>query len=109
ATPDTLVLIGTDTLAHYQTVLDNVTFSSPSDNPTNFGSNTTRTVTWQLNDGSGSNNTSTTSTSTLTVIGVNDPPTLTGTAGTVSFTDGKAITLSSNATVSEPANLNVAS
>src|SRR5262249_37677728 len=109
STTETLVLSGTDTLAHYQTVLDKVTFSSPSDNPTNFGSNTTRTVTWQLNDGSGSNNTSTTLTSTLTVIGVNDPPTLTGTAGTVSFTEGQAVTLSSNVTVSDPDNLNIAS
>ena len=42
---------GTDTLAHYQPVLDSVTFSSSSQNPTNFGADTSRTVSWVVNDG----------------------------------------------------------
>ena len=40
STTETLTLTGSDTLAHYQPVLDSVTFSSTSDNPTNFGSDT---------------------------------------------------------------------
>ena len=51
AATETLILSGSDTLAHYQQVLDSVTFASPSDNPTNFGSDPTRTVTWMVNDG----------------------------------------------------------
>src|SRR5262249_46864610 len=43
---ETLTLTGSDTVAHYQQVLDSVAFASTSHNPTNFGSNTTRTVTW---------------------------------------------------------------
>src|SRR5262249_55086803 len=53
---ETLTLTGSDTLAHYQQVLDTVTFNSTSPNPTNFGANQTRTLTWVLNDGSGSFN-----------------------------------------------------
>jgi hypothetical protein len=46
------VLSGSDTLAHYQSVLDKVTLAA-GENPNNFGSNPTRTVTWLLDDGSG--------------------------------------------------------
>src|ERR1051326_5090531 len=55
AATETLTLSGTDTLAHYQQVLDSVTFSSGI-NPSNGNLNRTRTVTWVVNDGSGSNN-----------------------------------------------------
>src|SRR5262249_46512862 len=75
AATETLVLSGSDTLAHYQQVLDSVTFVTASDNPTNFGVNPTRTVTWTLNDGSASNAT-TSVTTTVSVTAVNDPPTL---------------------------------
>src|SRR5262249_55179499 len=57
---ETLTLTGTDTLAAYQSVLDSVTFDSPSDNPTDFGSDPTRTVTWTVNDGSTTGTTSST-------------------------------------------------
>src|SRR5262249_59020829 len=40
---ETLVLSGSDTLAHYQSVLDSLTFNSTSENPTNYGSHTTPT------------------------------------------------------------------
>jgi hypothetical protein len=109
STTETLVLSGSDTLADYQTVLRKITFSSTSDNPTNYGSNTTRTLTWLLNDGSGSFNLSTVQTETLTVTAVNDPPTLTNVASSVSFTEGQAVTLSGAVTVSDPDNLNLAS
>src|SRR5205085_9128640 len=53
---ETLTLTGIDTLAHYQQALEHVTFSSISSNPTNSGLNPTRTVEWQVNDGSAANN-----------------------------------------------------
>src|SRR5262249_4166691 len=110
STTETLTLSGSDTLAHYQSVLRSVTFNQdPNLNPTNYGSNTTRTVTWQLNDGAGSSSTSTVVTTTLNVTAVNDPPTLTNTAGTVSFTEGQAKTLSPSVTVTDPDNLTIAS
>ena len=43
-----LTLTGNDTLAHYQQVLDSVTYFSTSDNPTNFGTDTSRTISWRL-------------------------------------------------------------
>src|SRR5205085_7766576 len=61
AATETLTLTGSDTLAHYQQVLDSVTFTTGA-NPTNFGLNPTRTLSWTVNDGSGSNNTATAAT-----------------------------------------------
>ena len=46
-----LLLSGSDTLAHYQSVLDSVTYGSSSQNPTNFGADTSRTISWVVNDG----------------------------------------------------------
>jgi hypothetical protein len=53
---ETLTLTGTDTLAHYQQVLEQVQFLSTSFNPTNSGAATSRTIIWQLDDGSGAGN-----------------------------------------------------
>src|SRR5262249_29112211 len=86
STTETLTLSGSDTLAHYQTLLEEVSFRSSSDNPTNFGSNPARTLTWLINDGSGSNNLSSFSTTTVNVTAVNDAPTLSVAAST-SFTE----------------------
>ncbi len=55
-------------------VLQSAEFSSTSDNPTNFGVNQTRTVTFRVNDGQSTNNLSNTIVSTVNVTGVNDPP-----------------------------------
>src|SRR5262249_36891438 len=77
-----------DPLATYQAVLESITFSSGSD-PTNSGSNPTRTVTWVVNDGSGSNNLSGVSTETISITAVNDPPALSGLAD-ASYTEGGA-------------------
>src|SRR5262249_4553393 len=70
----TLTLSGSDTLAHYQSVLGSVTYFSSSDNPTNFDADLTRTIAWQLNDGSIANNLSTPQTTTIAVTGINDAP-----------------------------------
>ena len=95
AVTETLTLTGSDTLSHYNQVLDSVTFNSTSSNPDGFGLFPTRTVTWVLNDGSASFNLSTAQTETINIIAVNSPPTLTGVAASASYTEeGAATTLS---------------
>ncbi|SEC28489.1 protein of unknown function [Rhizobiales bacterium GAS188] len=109
STTETLTLTGSDTLADYQTVLDSVTFNA-GENPTDFGLNPTRTITWVLNDGSGSNNLSTAATTTVSITNVNDPPTLSNVAGNASFTEeGGAVLLSSALSVTDPDSANLAS
>ena len=106
AATETLLLSGTDTLADYQSVLDSVTFFDASDNPTNFGSNATRTVTWTVGTGASA---SAPATTTLDITAVNDPPTLSGTAN-ASFTEkGAAVTLSGAAAISDPDSQKLAS
>jgi hypothetical protein len=107
STNERLILSGADTLAHYQTVLDGVTFNA-GENPTGFGSHATRTVTWVLNDGSASNNLSTTQTTTVSITNVNDPPTLSGVTPSVGISISTTVTLSGNVTVTDPDNLNLA-
>jgi hypothetical protein len=72
---ETLTLSGYDTLAHYQTALSQLQYNATGNNPTNYGNNTTRTVTWQVNDGAignpvGPNQTTT----TLNIDAVDDAP-----------------------------------
>ena len=78
-----LTLSGSASVANYQTALRSITFSSPSDNPTNFGSDPSRTITWQANDGALS---STAAASTVTITAVDDAPVVTAGA-TVGFTE----------------------
>src|SRR5262249_25968980 len=108
STTETLTLTGSDTLADYQSVLDKVTFSEGVDNPTNYGSNPTRTITWVLNDGHASNNLSTAQTETLNVVAVNDQPSLANVAATVAFQPHHTITISPSIAVSDPDNLTLA-
>ena len=72
-----LTLSGYDTIANYDTVMSALGYYATGDNPTNYGNNTTRTVTWTVSDGSqnvpagqGQN----TSTTTITIDAVNDAP-----------------------------------
>jgi VCBS repeat-containing protein len=65
----------TATLAQWQAALDAVTYSSTSDNPTTFGTDTTRSITWAVSDGSLNSNTQTT---TLTITAVNDAAVVSG-------------------------------
>ena len=51
ASTGVLSLSGSDTLAHYQQVLDSVTYSSSNQNPTNSGADPSRTISWVVNDG----------------------------------------------------------
>ena len=85
-----------------------MTFVTASDNPGNYGSSPTRTVTWVLNDGSGSNNLSTAATTTVSVTAINDAPTLGGATPTVAFTEGNTVTLSGAISVSDADSLNLA-
>lgn len=76
AATETLTLTGYDTLANYQSVLSAITYWATGDNPTNYGLNTSRTITWTISDGTldvpgGSINSGTT---TLNITGVNDAP-----------------------------------
>ena len=104
-----LTLTGNDTLAHYQQVLDSVTYASTSDNPTNFGTETSRTISWVVNDGT--LNSSTTQTTTLSIVAADDAPVLSNVAATRVLSPSKApaATLSSSATVSDVDNRNLAS
>src|SRR5262249_51126654 len=78
STTETLTLTGSDTLANYKTVLDSVTFIANGDNPTDYGSDPTRTITWVVKDQLQIGNAPVTETVSITAI--NDPPTLTSVA-----------------------------
>jgi hypothetical protein len=86
AATETLTLSGYDTFAHYQTAMAGLVYWATGDNPTNYGANTSRTLTWTITDGTpgvlaGSVNTTTT---TLNLSAVNDAPV----NGTVSSATG---------------------
>ena len=51
ASTGVLSLSGSDTLAHYEQVLDSVSLLLSSQNPTNSGADPSRTVSWVVNDG----------------------------------------------------------
>jgi hypothetical protein len=46
-----LILSGNDTVAHYQSVLDAVSYHSTAADPSNGGANPSRNISWQVNDG----------------------------------------------------------
>src|SRR5262249_11369180 len=110
---ETLTLTGADTFANYQAALDEVAFSA-GENPNDFGSKPTRTVTWTVGDDSVGGNSIGTATPTIGITNINDPPTLsnvaTGSGGTVKWTEeSAAVTLSNALTVTDPDNLKLAS
>ena len=73
-----LTLSGTATVAQYQAALESITFSSSSHNPTNFGTDTSRSISWVVSDGPQSSNLATT---TINITAVNDAPVITGCVG----------------------------
>src|SRR5205085_2016499 len=83
---DITAYAGADTRAHYEQVLRTVQFSSTSDDPTVAGTNTARVVSFVVTDSTA--NASNTARTTVNVVGVNDAPTLTVTAGNPTFTEG---------------------
>ena len=102
-----LSLTGSDTLAHYQQVLDSVSYTTSSQNPTNFGADASRTVSWVVNDGTLS---SATQTTTVNITAVDNAPALSNVAASASYAAlGSPTTLSPAATVSDVDNQNLAS
>ncbi|WP_069275878.1 beta strand repeat-containing protein [Bradyrhizobium elkanii] len=81
ASTGVLTLSGSATVAQYQAALASVTYFNSSDNP----SGASRTISYQVDDGSGSNNLSNVATSTVAVTPVNDAPTLAATASNPTF------------------------
>src|SRR5581483_8091461 len=73
-----LTLSGAATLANYQNALQTIRYQNTSDNPTTL----TRTVTFQVNDGSANNFLSNIITRNIAITAVNDPPVLAGIEGT---------------------------
>jgi hypothetical protein len=73
-----MTLTGTDTLANYQAALRAIKYQNTSQNP----NTSARTLTFQVNDGAAANNLSNAPTRGITVVSVNDAPTLTGLEGT---------------------------
>src|SRR5882724_6226153 len=73
-----LFLSGTDTIAHYNHVLDGLLFFLSGNNPTSSGANPTLAIGWQVSDG--------TATSNFSVTNVTIAPALVGTAGNDSYT-----------------------
>ena len=68
-----LMLTGQASLAQYQAALQSVTYFNSSDNP----SGQTRTISYQVNDGSSQNNLSNVVTATVAIAPVNDAPVIT--------------------------------
>ncbi|WP_193771515.1 DUF4347 domain-containing protein [Candidatus Magnetaquicoccus inordinatus] len=97
-----LTLSGTASLAHYQTALRSVTFSSSSDDPT--ASASSRTVTWVVTDAnsdSTSAQNSTGVTSTLNLTAAADQPVVTA-GGTLAYTEnGVAVAIDNTINITD--------
>jgi hypothetical protein len=66
-----MTLTGASTFNNYEAAIALVRFSVSGDNPTNYGSNTTRAISWTVSDGLDHSDEVST---TITVTGVNDAP-----------------------------------
>ena len=78
----TITITGTGTAAQYEAMLEQITFTTSSDDP-----GASRTVTTTVTDGDANSNAAVT---TITITEINDEPTLTATGGTPTFTEGGA-------------------
>ncbi len=80
-TTGVLTLTGLDTAIDYQHVLASVTFSTPSDNPSNFGAAPTRDITWSVTDldqtSPAHTNATATATTHIAITAINDAPVVT--------------------------------
>ena len=90
-----LSLGGSDTQEHYQAVLDSVSYSSSSANPTNSGTDTSRTVSWVVNDGTLASNPQ------ITTVTIDNSPVLTLPGTTASVNSGAPLALT-GAHVADP-------
>jgi hypothetical protein len=80
-----MVLTGTSSVLNYQSLLRTVGFQSTSDNPTDFGANAIRILTWNVSDGTAV----TTTTTTLDILAMNDAPQA-AVAAAASYTENAA-------------------
>src|SRR5208282_3177766 len=100
-----LKLSGSDTAAHYQQVLDSVTYSSSSNNPTDFQTDNSRGFTITGSDGTNSGTVS----ETVTITAVDQPPTLATTQTPPTYSaGGAAVTIDGTITASDPDNQSLA-
>ena len=97
-----LTLTGTATIANYQTALESITYSvSPANaDPTNGGSDLSRTIDWVVTDGNSGNGISNTGSSTLTEEHV--APSITAGATVTFIGGGGAVVLDSKITLADP-------
>ena len=86
STTGVLTLSGSASVAAYQAALQSVTYLNSSDNPSGL----TRTLSFQVNDGSASNNLSNVATTTVAVTPVNDAPVINANGGTLAYTENQA-------------------
>ncbi|WP_342714199.1 VCBS domain-containing protein [Bradyrhizobium sp. B039] len=87
ASTGVLTLTGSATVAQYQAALESVTYFNSSDNP----SGTTRTISYQVDDGQTANHASNSVTSTVAVTPVNDAPVVVA-GHTLNYTENQAAT-----------------
>ena len=80
-----MVLTGASSVLSYQNLLRTVGYHSTSDNPTDFGAEAIRILTWTVSDGTAV----TTTTTTLDILAVNDAPQA-AVAATASYTENAA-------------------
>ena len=100
-----MVLSGASSVLNYQNLLRTVGFHSTSDNPTNFGADAIRILTWSVSDGTAV----TTTTTTLDILAVNDAPQAT-VAATASYTENAApVVLSPASTATDVDNITLVS
>jgi hypothetical protein len=93
----TLTISGTAQLGAYVSVLNSVTYSSSNADPTNSGANLTRTLTWNVVNGS---TPSSSPTSTINISNPFPPPTLTASGSISTFTAlGSPVALDGGITV----------
>ncbi|MBV9240880.1 MAG: hypothetical protein JO314_02630, partial [Acidobacteria bacterium] len=79
---ETMTITGYDTWANYQAILALVKYNTTGHNPTNYGNNLTRTITWTASDGARNvpNTAQNSGTTTVTIDAVNDAPVNNGVA-----------------------------
>ncbi|MEI9885432.1 MAG: DUF4347 domain-containing protein [Rhizomicrobium sp.] len=106
ASTGVLTFTGVASFAAYQTVLQSVQFTNAGDNPTNYDTDTSRTITTVVSDGLIASDPRS---STVTVVGVNDAPVLAN-GSTITYVEqAAAATIDSGITLADPDNLNQSS
>src|SRR5262249_42513514 len=95
-----LTLSGNDTLANYKQVLNSVTYSSTSADPSNSGTDTSRTISWVVNDGTLLSATQTTTLNIASIIIYSANKSLNGDAIVADFIEVKSgVTVSGFGTI----------